>query len=179
MKEEIVFVLFFVGCKCHLEGDTQRSYDPGMPTTPQLYPRKNCATWCRVPLSPVPINSASRNLEVKMSKRGRAALRTLLLCPSYSFPGMERSGALVTGWVLVFNPCLMSEDRYVRFGEIFAKLNHGKLHTLITSYLFLFTLWLITFLRICKQKKSLTSSCIEMKSHPPCTREIWSLKLSL
>ena len=93
---------FFVGCKCHLGGDIQRTYDPGTSTTPCLYPREVCATWCGVPLCPVKINSASRNLEAKMSKRCGAALSTLLLCPSClrpscSFPGRERSEALVTG----------------------------------------------------------------------------------
>lgn len=57
---------------------------------------------------------------------------------------------------------------------MFAKLNHGKLHILITSYLFLFTLWLITFLSVCKQKKSNNFLYLSEKSSAICNGHLVS-----
>lgn len=72
-----------------------------------------------------------------MGKGYRADLSNRLLCPGSACPGREKPGTNVNE-VLARNPCLGAEERRVCFGEMFAKLHHGKLHMLITSYLFLF-----------------------------------------
>lgn len=148
-KEELIFVLSL--------------WDASVTIWEVMY-KEGITTWgclCRVPVPSVTINSASRNLEIKMGKGYRAALSNRLLCPGSACPGRQQPGTPVNE-VLARNPCLGAEERHLFWRNACKTASQKAVHD---DYIIFISVLFMTHIfpkyrKEKEKKKGLTISCI-------------------